>query len=194
MATPHYQAHPTSIVEEGADIGPDCVIGAFTFIGAGARVGRGCRLGHNVYVGPHSVIGDGCVLQHNVAVYEGVVFENEVFCGPSAVFTNLPYPRAKSYPDYRSDVIKTLVREGASLGANSTVVCGNTIGRYAFVAAGAVVTKHVADYALVKGMPASQDGWICACGRVLPDFYKEVQCAHCGRHYELRHGQLAPMR
>ena len=193
MTTAIYQAHPTSIIEEGADIGADCIVGAFTFVGTGAHIGRGSRLGLNVYVGPRSLIGEGCVLQHNVAVYEGVVLENEVFCGPSVVFTNLPYPRAKSIPNAKKSFIKTLVREGASLGANSTVVCGNTIGRFAFVAAGAVVTKHVADYALVKGMPASQDGWICVCGRVLADFYKEVQCAHCNRRYELRQGQLAAL-
>jgi UDP-2-acetamido-3-amino-2,3-dideoxy-glucuronate N-acetyltransferase len=159
----------------------------------GARIGRGCSLGQNVFVGKDVVIGDNAKIQNNVSVYEGVVLEDDVFCGPSMVFTNVLNPR--SHVSRKSEFRPTLVRRGATLGANSTVVCGHTVGRYAFVGAGAVVTRDVPDHALVLGAPARIEGWMCQCGVRLDmgrDGHEEqATCKACGTAYRRRGTQVA---
>lgn len=148
--------HPSSFVDEGAVIGEGTKVWHFCHIQGTARIGRNCSLGQNVNVA--GIVGDGCRIQNNVSIYEGVELEDNVFCGPSCVFTNVTVPRA-AYPVHGA-YRKTLIREGASLGANCTIVCGHTVGRFAMIAAGAVVTKDVPDYALIAGVPARQIGWV----------------------------------
>ena len=151
-----YFKHPSSYVDDGARIGEGTKIWHFCHIQGTARIGRNCSLGQNVNVA--GIVGDGCRIQNNVSVYEGVELENNVFCGPSCVFTNVTVPRA-AYPVH-GEYKKTLIREGASLGANCTIVCGHTVGRFAMIAAGAVVTHDVPDFALMAGVPARQIGWV----------------------------------
>ena len=169
--------HESSYVDDNVTIGDDSKIWHFCHIQNGAVIGRNCSLGQNVNIGPHVRVGDGVKIQNNVSGYEGVVLEDYVFCGPSCVFTNVLTPRSK-YPVH-GGYTSTLVKQGASLGANSTVVCGNTIGRNAMVAAGAVVTSDVPDHALVEGVPARRRGWVCECGEILDD---SLTC-RCGRKY-----------
>ena len=152
-----YFVHESSYVDEDVVIGEGTKIWHFCHVQSGARIGKNCSFGQNVNIANNVVIGDGCKVQNNVSIYEGVELEDYVFCGPSCVFTNDLTPRAK-YPKGRAGYKKTLVREGASIGANATIVCGHTIGKYAMVAAGAVVTKDVPDYALVSGVPAKVVG------------------------------------
>ena len=184
-ATIHSKAYidPTAIVDEGVEIGARTKVWHFTHVQSGARIGAASSLGQNVYVGQDVSIGSHVKIQNNVSVYAGVTLEDYVFCGPSMVFTNAIDPRSK-YPRGSSAYEKTLVKEGASLGANSTVVCGTTIGKHAFIAAGAVVTKDVPDYALMMGVPAKQTAWICECGERL-DLEKSHRCERCGRSYAL---------
>lgn len=175
---PDFTAHPTAVVDEGCTIGEGTRIWHFSHILPGTVIGAGCNLGQNVVVGPDVTIGRGCKIQNNVSVYKGVTLEDDVFCGPSMVFTNVFNPRANIR---RMDEARpTLVRHGASLGANSTVVCGVTIGRYAFVGAGAVITRDVPDHALVYGNPARQHGWVCECGEKLT---AGLVCPACGLRY-----------
>jgi predicted dehydrogenase/acetyltransferase-like isoleucine patch superfamily enzyme len=174
-----YSIHPTSQVDEGAEIGTGTKIWHFSHIIAGSKIGKSCSIGQNVVIGPDVTVGNGCKIQNNVSVYKGVTFEDYVFCGPSAVFTNVINPRAEI--KRMSEIKPTLVKKGASLGANCTIVCGHTIGSYAFIAAGAVVTKDVPDYALMMGNPARQKGWICQCGNKLNEKYK---CPQCGNKYK----------
>lgn len=152
-----YFVHPSSFIDDGVEIGEDTKIWHFCHIQTGAKIGKGCSLGQNVNVSNNVKIGDHCKIQNNVSLYEGVELEAGVFCGPSCVFTNDLNPRAR-YPKGKENYKKTLVREGASIGANATIVCGHTIGRYAMVAAGAVVTKDVPEYCLVSGVPARVTG------------------------------------
>ncbi|HEX9653678.1 MAG TPA: Gfo/Idh/MocA family oxidoreductase, partial [bacterium] len=159
-----YFVHPTAIVDEGAEIGKGSKIWHFSHISGGAKIGERCNLGQNVYVAKGVMIGNNVKIQNNVSVYEGVVLEDDVFCGPSMVFTNVKNPRSAVPRNTPKDYLPTLVKKGASLGANSTVVCGVTIGENAFVAAGAVVAGDVAPHALVAGVPAKQIGWMCSCG------------------------------
>jgi UDP-2-acetamido-3-amino-2,3-dideoxy-glucuronate N-acetyltransferase len=166
QATQAYVVHPTATVDPGCDIGEGTRIWHYSHVMPGARVGRDCVLGQNVYVGSDVAIADRVKIQNNVSVYEGVIIEDDVFCGPSMVFTNVVNPR--SHVSRKHEFRTTLVRQGATIGANATVVCGHTIGRYAFVAAGAVVTRDVPDHALVVGVPARIDGWVCRCGDRLP--------------------------
>ena len=154
--TEEYYIHPSSVVDEGAQIGKGTKIWHFCHIQGTARIGENCSLGQNVNVA--GVVGNGCRIQNNVSVYDGVVLEDNVFCGPSCVFTNVLIPRA-AYP-VGGKYEKTVIKEGASLGANCTVVCGHTVGRFAMIAAGAVVTKDVEDYALMAGVPARRIGWV----------------------------------
>ena len=160
-----YFKHPSSYVDDGAQIGEGTKIWHFCHIQGTARIGRNCSLGQNVNVA--GIVGDGCRIQNNVSVYEGVELENNVFCGPSCVFTNVTVPRA-AYPVH-GEYKKTLIREGASLGANCTVVCGHTVGRFAMIAAGAVVTADVPEYALMAGVPARQIGWVDEKGVKVPE-------------------------
>lgn len=154
--TEEYYIHPSSVVDEGAQIGKGTKIWHFCHIQGTARIGENCSLGQNVNVA--GVVGNGCRIQNNVSVYDGVILEDNVFCGPSCVFTNVLIPRA-AYP-VGGKYEKTVIKEGASLGANCTVVCGHTVGRFAMIAAGAVVTKDVEDYALMAGVPARRIGWV----------------------------------
>lgn len=150
--------HPTSIVDEGATVGSGTRVWHWTHVSAGARIGKECSLGQNVFIANDVVIGDNCKIQNNVSIYDAVTLEDDVFCGPSMVFTNVYNPRS-SVPR-KAEYRRTTVRKGATLGANCTLVCGVTIGQYAFVAAGAVVNRDVKDYALVAGVPATQIGWM----------------------------------
>ena len=183
--------HPTAIVDEGATIGAGSRVWHFAHVCGGAVVGKGCSLGQNVFVGNRVRIGDRCKIQNNVSVYDNVYLEEGVFCGPSMVFTNVFNPRALI--ERKNEDRDTVVRRGATLGANSTVVCGTTIGRYAFVGAGAVVTADVPDYALVVGVPARQIGWMSEYGEQLDlplTGNKEVVCPHTGMRYKLQGKQL----
>lgn len=174
-----YFAHESSYIDEGAVIGDGVKIWHFCHVQAGAVIGPRCSLGQNVSVSQKVHLGEGCKIQNNVSLYEGVVLEPYVFCGPSCVFTNDLTPRAK-YPKGHTAYKPTLVRYGASIGANATIVCGCTIGRWAFIAAGAVVTCNVPDHALMIGVPARQRGWACECGQPLT---AGLQCESCNREY-----------
>lgn len=187
-----YKAHPTAVVDDGAEIGADTRIWHFTHVSSGAKIGSGCSLGQNVYVAPRVSIGDHVKIQNNVAVYEGVTLEDYVFCGPSMVFTNVRTPRS-AYPRNTSDdYAPTRVRHGASIGANATIVCGITIGEWAFVAAGAVVTRDVPPYALVAGMPARRIGWVSRSGATLRFEDGAARCEHTGRRYLLEGDSVRP--
>lgn len=175
-----YYAHETSVIDDAVSIGDGTKIWHFCHVQSGAVIGGGCSLGQNVNVAPGVVIGNGCRVQNNVSLYQGVTLEDYVFCGPSCVFTNVLFPRAK-YPS-GGPFMKTLLKTGATIGANATVVCGHTVGRWAMVGAGAVVTADVPDYALMLGTPARQHGWVCECGQRLPD---SLACPACGKRYEL---------
>lgn len=175
----NYYVHPTSVVDEQVFIGEGTKIWHFSHIQSGARIGKNCSLGQNVNVSNNVKVGDGCKVQNNVSLYEGVELEADVFCGPSCVFTNDLTPRAK-YPKGRGGYKKTLIKRGASIGANATVVCGHTIGEWAMIAAGAVVTSNVPNHALMMGVPARLRGWVCECGNVLSN---DLVCNKCGRTY-----------
>jgi len=178
--------HPSAIVDPGAVLGAGTRVWHFAHVCAGARIGAGCSLGQNVFIANDVLVGDGVKIQNNVSVYDAVTLEDDVFCGPSMVFTNVYNPRAGIVrkDEYR----RTLVRRGASIGANATIVCGVTIGRHAFVGAGAVVRRDVPDFALVAGVPARQVGWISRFGErlALPLSGKgEARCPHTGERYLL---------
>ena len=174
-----YFVHPTSVVDDDVEIGAGTKIWHFSHIQSGARIGKNCSLGQNVNVSNHVKVGDGCKLQNNVSLYEGVELEDYVFCGPSCVFTNDLTPRAK-YPKGSAGYKKTLIKRGASIGANATVVCGHTVGEWALIGAGAVVTSDVPAHALMLGVPARRKGWACECGELLP---AGLVCKACGRRY-----------
>lgn len=175
-----YFVHESSYIDENAIIGKGTKIWHFCHVQANAEIGEGCSFGQNVNIGSGVKIGRQCRLQNNVTVYEGVTLEDYVFCGPSMVFTNVKTPRIE-YP-VRGNYTKTLVKRGASIGANATIVCGHTIGRYALIAAGAVVAQDVPDYALMMGVPAKQKGWVCECGEILKG---KLTCEECNKRYEL---------
>ncbi|MDZ4076350.1 MAG: N-acetyltransferase [Hylemonella sp.] len=185
-----YTVHPSAIVDAGAQIGEGSRIWHWVHICSGARIGRGCSFGQNVFVGNDVVIGNNVKVQNNVSVYDAVTLEDDVFCGPSMVFTNVYNPRSAVIrkEEYR----RTLIRQGATLGANCTIVCGATVGRYAFVGAGAVVNHDVPDYALAVGVPARQIGWMSQYGEKLDlplTGDAQTVCQHTGQRYELRNGQ-----
>lgn len=186
----HYQ-HPSAIVDEGAQIGEGSRVWHFVHVCGGARIGAGVSLGQNVFVGNKVLIGDRCKIQNNVSVYDNVTLEEGVFCGPSMVFTNVYNPR--SLIERKDQYRDTLVKKGATLGANCTIVCGITIGEYAFVGAGAVVNKDVPAYALMVGVPARQIGWMSEFGEQLPlpvEGEGETACTHTGARYQLHGRQL----
>ena len=178
-----YFRHPSAIVDDGATIGDDTKIWHFSHVCGEAVIGSGCSLGQNVFVANDVVIGDNVRIQNNVSVYDAVTLESDVFCGPSMVFTNVINPR--SHVARKHEYKRTLVRRGATIGANATVVCGNTIGRYAMIGAGAVVTHDVADHALEVGVPSRRIGWICRCGVRLPAGAGELRCEACGARYRV---------
>lgn len=181
-----YYQHPSAIVDEGAQIGEGSRVWHFVHVCGGARIGKGVSLGQNVFVGNKVVIGDNCKVQNNVSVYDNVTLEEGVFCGPSMVFTNVYNPR--SLIERKDQYRDTLVKKGATLGANCTIVCGVAIGEYAFVGAGAVVNKHVPAYALMVGVPARQIGWMSEFGEQLDlplEGDDEAPCIHTGARYVL---------
>jgi len=183
--------HSTAIVDEGASIGDGSRIWHWVHVCGGARIGTGCSLGQNVFVGNDVVIGNNVKIQNNVSVYDAVRLEDDVFCGPSMVFTNVYNPRSSitRKDEYR----QTTVRKGATLGANSTIVCGVTIGEHAFVGAGAVINRDVAPFALMGGVPAKRLGWMCLCGVRLPAETSRVTCTACAREYDIDAETCRPM-
>jgi UDP-2-acetamido-3-amino-2,3-dideoxy-glucuronate N-acetyltransferase len=200
--------HPTAIVDPGTEIGAGTKVWHFSHISKGCRIGGNNVFGQNVFVADNVKTGDNCKVQNNVSLYKGVVLEDDVFCGPSCVFTNVIDPRA--FIEKKAEFKDTLVRRGASIGANATIVCGNTLGRYCLIGSGAVVTHDVPDYALVAGVPARRRGWVCKCGARL-DFGQDSRssagvgsgpapavrtaaCAKCGNQYELMGGRVQPGR
>ena len=190
----NYWYHGSAIIDNGATLGEGTKVWHFSHVCSGALIGERCSLGQNVFVGHRVVIGNRCKIQNNVSIYDNVTLEDDVFCGPSMVFTNVYNPRAAIVrkEEYRS----TLIRKGATLGANCTVVCGVTIGRYAFIGAGAVVNKYVPDYALMVGVPTRQIGWMSEYGEQLDlplSGYAETRCSQTGQRYRLNGQQLAPL-
>lgn len=179
-----YFAHESAYIDDGAQIGEGTKIWHFSHVFGQAVIGKKVSIGQNVVVSNRVTIGDGCKIQNNVSLYEGVILEEEVFCGPSMVFTNVKIPRAGFPRNTADDYLVTRLKKGTSIGANATVVCGVTVGEYAFVAAGAVITKDVPDHALMAGVPARQIGYACTCGQ--PILYSKIAtieetCPECGR-------------
>ena len=183
-------AHETAVVDEGAEIGAGTKVWHFSHVSAGSAIGEGCSLGQNVFVAPRVTVGDGVKIQNNVSLYEGVVLEDYVFCGPSMVFTNVRTPRSAFPRNTSADYAETRGRRGASIGANATIVCGTTVGEWAFVAAGAVVTRDVPAYALMAGVPARRIGWACECGATVRVQERRGGCDACGRRYAEEDGTL----
>ena len=182
-----YYVHPTAIIDEGCEIGEGVKIWHFSHLMSGCKIGDGCSLGQNVFVGAHVVLGRNVKVQNNVSIYEGVICEDDVFLGPSMVFTNVMNPR--SAIERKNEFRQTIVHKGATIGANATIVCGNEIGAYAFIGAGAVVTKPVPAYALVAGNPAKQRGWMSERGYQLNfDNLGTAVCAESGEPYVLTNG------
>lgn len=173
--------HESSYIDEDVKVGNGTKIWHFCHVQSGARIGKNCILGQNVNISNHVHIGNHVKIQNNVSVYEGVEIEDNVFCGPSCVFTNDTIPRAE-YPKGHENYRKTLIKKGASIGANATIVCGHTIGEYAMIGAGAVVTRNVPAYSLMVGNPARQIGWVCRCGEKLDE---KLMCGRCGEKYDL---------
>lgn len=187
----NYYQHSSAIIDDGATIGDETRVWHFVHICSGAVIGSRCSLGQNVFVGNKVIIGNDCKIQNNVSVYDNVTLEDGVFCGPSMVFTNVYNPR--SFVDRKSEYMPTLIKTGATLGANCTIVCGNTVGKFAFVGAGSVVNKNVPDYALMVGVPARQIGWMSEYGERLDlplTGNAEVLCEHTGAKYTLQNSTV----
>jgi UDP-2-acetamido-3-amino-2,3-dideoxy-glucuronate N-acetyltransferase len=185
----HYTAHPTAVIDEGCQIGEGTTIWHFSHVMPGCVIGKQCNLGQNVVVSPKVVLGNNVKVQNNVSIYTGVICEDDVFLGPSMVFTNVINPRSAIVRKHQYQT--TLVKKGASIGANATVICGNTIGQYALIGAGAVITKDIAPYALVVGNPAKQIGWVSQYGHRL-QFNKNglAQCPESGQQYQLQNNSV----
>lgn len=183
-----YFVHESSYIDENVEIGKGTKIWHFSHILSNSKIGQNCTIGQNVVIGPDVVIGNNCKIQNNVSVYKGVTLEDGVFCGPSMVFTNIYNPRAEIRK--MDQVRPTLVKKGATIGANATIICGITIGRYAFIGAAALVNKSVPNYALIVGNPAKQIGWACECGESLSD---KLECPACGKRYEKNSDGLKPL-
>jgi len=188
---PDYFVHESSYVDDGAQIGAGTKIWHFSHVMAGAVIGERCNLGQNVVVMPGTRIGRNVKIQNNVSIYEGVVLEDDVFCGPSCVFTNVLNPR--SHVSRKHEYRQTFVKRGSSIGANATILCGVTLGEYAFIGAGAVVTSDVPPYALMVGVPARRVGWMCQCGERLRVVDGTAECAACGSRYSEAGGALRPI-
>jgi UDP-2-acetamido-3-amino-2,3-dideoxy-glucuronate N-acetyltransferase len=180
MEKPYY-VHPTAVIDEPVEIGEGTRIWHFSHIMSGARIGKNCNIGQNVFIDSGTILGNNIKVQNNVSVYSGVILEDDVFCGPSMVFTNVFNPR--SFISRKKEFRKTLVRKGATIGANSTIVCGNTIGQYAFIGASSVVTKDVPGYALVYGNPGKVKGWVCQCAVEITFRSGRAKCQVCGKKY-----------
>jgi UDP-2-acetamido-3-amino-2,3-dideoxy-glucuronate N-acetyltransferase len=186
----NYKVHPSAFIDEGCEIGEGTSIWHFSHIMSGSKIGRKCNIGQNVVISPEVVLGDNVKVQNNVSIYTGVICEDDVFLGPSMVFTNVINPR--SAVSRRDQYLKTVVKQGASIGANATIVCGNNIGKYAFIGAGAVVTKEVPDYALVMGNPARQTGWISEYGHKLKfDDRGLAVCPESKQQYRLENNKVS---
>jgi len=185
--------HPTATVDDGAAVGRGTRIWHYCHVMSGARIGASCVLGQNVFVGGAAVVGDRVKIQNNVSVYDAVTIEDEVFCGPSMVFTNVLIPRA--FIERKAEYRPTRVRRGATLGANCTILCGHTVGAYALVGAGAVVTHDVPDHALMLGVPARREAWVCRCGVTLMDGAPDglLFCPACGARFRRRGDTLQPL-
>lgn len=183
-----YFAHESSYIDEPCTIGQRTKIWHFTHIMANCRIGENCNIGQNVVISPDVILGNNVKIQNNVSVYTGVICEDDVFLGPSCVFTNVINPR--SHINRKHEYKTTLVKQGASIGANATIVCGHTIGRYAFIGAGSVVTKDVPDYAVMVGNPARQHGWLCQCGEKLHFAAEQAQCTVCAKTYVKQQDQV----
>jgi UDP-2-acetamido-3-amino-2,3-dideoxy-glucuronate N-acetyltransferase len=179
----NFFVHESSYVDEPCSIGEGTKIWHFSHVLPGCEIGGGCNIGQNVVIGPRVRIGNRVKIQNNVSVYEGVELEDEVFCGPSMVFTNVFTPRSGTPRNTSDDYLKTVVKKGASIGANATIVCGNTIGEYAFIGAGSVVTKDIPPYAVAYGNPARVRGYACECGVRLEFRDDAAACEECGRTY-----------
>ena len=189
-----YFAHPSAIIESTASVGDETKVWHFAHVMGDSVIGQRCVLGQNVVVATSCRIGNGVKIQNNVSIYSGVTLEDDVFCGPSCVFTNVSTPRA--FIERKHEFIPTLVRRGASIGANATIVCGVTLGEYCVVGAGAVVTRDVSPYALVYGNPAKQHGWACYCGVPLPPAHAgaPVTCGSCSREYRVDAERLVVLK
>lgn len=185
MSEPRYFRHATAIVDEPCIIGDGTKIWHFCHVSSGAVLGRCCILGQNVFIAAGVEIGDNVKIQNNVSVYSGVILEDDVFCGPSMVFTNINTPRSAYPRNTADDYLQTIVKRGASIGANATIVCGHTIGEHAFVGAGAVVTRDVPPYAIVHGNPARVHGWACECGIKLAFADGTAVCRECAKSYRI---------
>lgn len=186
-----YFVHESSFVDDGARVGAGTRIWHFCHVMPGAVIGAGCVLGQNVVVMPGTRIGNNVKIQNNVSIYEGVELEDDVFCGPSCVFTNVSTPRSQVSRKHQFE--RTLVRRGATIGANATVICGHTLGQFSFVGAGAVVASDVPDFALVVGIPARRVGWVCRCGVRLPQTGPRLTCSECGAVYQTDGDSLRPV-
>jgi len=177
-----YYVHPTSVVDKPVEIGEGTKIWHFSHIMSGAKIGKNCIIGQNVFIGSGAILGNNIKLQNNVSIYKTVILEDDVFCGPSMVFTNVFNPR--SFISRKKEFRKTLVQKGATIGANATVVCGNTIGQYAFIGAGSVVTRDIPAYALVYGNPGRVKGWVCQCAEEITFRAGKAKCQACGKRYQ----------
>ncbi|MCX7724109.1 MAG: N-acetyltransferase [Thermodesulfovibrio sp.] len=191
-ANREYFAHETAVIDEDVEIGEGSKIWHFSHILKGSKIGKNCIIGQNVTIGPDVKVGNKCKIQNNVSVYKGVTLEDEVFCGPSCVFTNVYNPRA--FIERKHEFKSTIVKKGATIGANATIVCGISIGKYALIGAGAVVNRDVPDYALVVGVPAKQIGWVCKCGTTLKKENNLFKCDYCGNEYMLENDVLVPIK
>ena len=187
-----YYIHESSYVNDQTEIGTGTKIWYFCHILKGSKIGKNCIIGQNCMIGPDVIIGNQCKFQNNVSVYPGVTIEDEVFCGPSCVFTNVYNPRA--FIERKHEFKSTLVKRGATIGANATIVCGVTVGKYALIAAGAVLKRDVPDYAIMAGVPARQIGWACKCGTTLKFHDNQSKCVYCGNEYALKNGALISLK
>ena len=190
----NYFLHESSYADDGCVIGANTKIWHFSHIMPGAIIGNNCSIGQNVNIATRAVLGDNCKIQNNVSIYDDVILEDDVFCGPSMVFTNVINPR--SFVERKHEYKTTLVKKGASIGANATIVCGTTIGSFSLIGAGTVVTKDVPDFALVYGVPAKLHGWVCECGVKL-NFHSDndierSECSECGKCYNLNNTKCRP--
>lgn len=188
MPVKKYFAHSTVIIDNPCFIGEGTKIWCYSHLMKGAKIGKNCNIGQNVFIGSKAKLGNGVKVQNNVSVYDRVILEDYVFCGPSAVFTNVINPR--SHIERKDEFKETLVKKGVTIGANATIICGNTIGEHAFIGAGAVVTKDIPAYALVYGNPARIKGWVCKCGVKLEAMGKDTTCNACGSKYIFSAGLL----